>query len=233
MASDEAPISDPVVGIGAILGEEIEVEDVLPPILESDLPSFADRPFDMAIYQPRTHALTLGSILRFEGLLLGIGEDIVLREPAEHLFADASMMRANPLLHRALVERWWDTTDSFHFSSIGELTLTPYDFSLLTGLQVGVGGPIPFDPDMAQWRAAQLYLLGVIPNAIGPRMVRYSWLLEHFSNLQPGTPEEVAQYTYGFLMYLLGTTLFANRENTVGLYLLGALVHLQRVGKYD
>ncbi|KAL7250488.1 hypothetical protein ACSBR1_012491 [Camellia fascicularis] len=57
-------------------------------------------------------------------------------------------MRAEPLLYGALVERWWDTTDSFHFSSIGELTLTPYDFSMLTGLRVGVGSTISFDPDM-------------------------------------------------------------------------------------
>ncbi|KAL7170398.1 hypothetical protein ACSBR2_035297 [Camellia fascicularis] len=57
-------------------------------------------------------------------------------------------MRAESLLYGALVERWWDTTDSFHFSLIGELTLTPYDFLMLIALRVGVGGPIPFDPDM-------------------------------------------------------------------------------------
>ena len=34
-------------------------------------------------------------------------------------------------------------------------------------------------------------------------------------------------------MYLLGTTLFANKENTVGIYLLGTLVHLLRVAEYD
>ncbi|KAL7244243.1 hypothetical protein ACSBR1_016472 [Camellia fascicularis] len=34
-------------------------------------------------------------------------------------------------------------------------------------------------------------------------------------------------------MYLLGTTLFANRENTVGLHLLGTLVHLPQVIEYD
>ncbi|GMP84945.1 hypothetical protein CsSME_00038278 [Camellia sinensis var. sinensis] len=32
------------------------------------------------------------------------------------------------------------------------LTLTPYDFAMLTGLRVGVGSPIPCDPDMTQWR---------------------------------------------------------------------------------
>lgn len=49
----------------------------------------------------------------------------------------------------------------------------------------------------------------------------------------PETPEEVAQYTRGFLMFLFGTTLFADRGNTVGLYLLSALVDLSRVSQYD
>ena len=39
------------------------------------------------------------------------------------------------LLH-ALSERWWDTTHTFHFDNIGELTITPTDFSALTGLPV-------------------------------------------------------------------------------------------------
>ncbi|KAL7180887.1 hypothetical protein ACSBR1_039863 [Camellia fascicularis] len=64
-------------------------------------------------------------------------------------------MRAESLLYGAPVKRWWDTTDPFHFSLIGELTLIPYDFSMLTGLRVGVGSLIPCDPDMTQWRAAQ------------------------------------------------------------------------------
>ncbi|KAL7172465.1 hypothetical protein ACSBR2_032035 [Camellia fascicularis] len=34
-------------------------------------------------------------------------------------------------------------------------------------------------------------------------------------------------------MYLLCTTLFANRENTVGMYFLRALVRLPRVTEYD
>lgn len=59
-------------------------------------------------------------------------------------------MRAESLLYGALVERRWDTTSSFHFSSTGEMTLTPYDFSMLTDLRVGVGGPVPFDPEMTQ-----------------------------------------------------------------------------------
>ncbi|KAL7257998.1 hypothetical protein ACSBR1_004176 [Camellia fascicularis] len=41
---------------------------------------------------------------------------------------------ASRLLLGALVEKWWDTTNSFHFSTAGEMTMTPYDFSMLTGI---------------------------------------------------------------------------------------------------
>ncbi|GMP73882.1 hypothetical protein CsSME_00031481 [Camellia sinensis var. sinensis] len=51
--------------------------------------------------------------------------------------------------------------------------------------------------------------------------------------MEPGTPDEAAQYARGFLMFLFGTTLFANRGNTVGLYLLSALVDLSQVRRYD
>ncbi|GMP52846.1 hypothetical protein CsSME_00018519 [Camellia sinensis var. sinensis] len=34
-------------------------------------------------------------------------------------------------------------------------------------------------------------------------------------------------------MFFFGTTLFSNRGNTVGLYLLSALVDLARVSQYD
>ncbi|KAL7212826.1 hypothetical protein ACSBR2_015504 [Camellia fascicularis] len=270
MASDEVPIPDPAIGIEAVLGADMKAKDA--PVL----PLLVDRPFDAATYRPRTHALFLASILRFEGLILGIDEDILLplinaiytshlqmiarrigrygsisdpRRWYEKLSAEVRtlvdvvifgpfysgliQMKAESLLYGALVERWWDTTDSFPFSSIGELTLTPYDFSMLTGLRVGVGGPILCDSDMTQWSAAQCQLLGLIPDTTSHRMVRYSWFLECFTNLQPATPDKVAQYTRGFLMYLIDITLFANREDIVGLYLLGALVYLPHVTEYD
>ena len=44
---------------------------------------------------------------------------------------------ASRTLMGALVERWWDTTNSFHFSATGDMTMTPFDFAILTGLDVG------------------------------------------------------------------------------------------------
>ena len=37
----------------------------------------------------------------------------------------------------ALSEQFWDTTCTFHFPSIGEVMLTPYDFSAITDLRLG------------------------------------------------------------------------------------------------
>ena len=62
----------------------------------------------------------------------------------------------------ALVERWWDTTNSFHFSAAEDMTMTPFDFAVLTGLDVG-GWAIPYDEDMDEWEAAWIQLLGARP----------------------------------------------------------------------
>ncbi|CAL5321845.1 hypothetical protein CsSME_00011680 [Camellia sinensis var. sinensis] len=190
--SDEVPIPEPAIGVGAALGADIEAEEAVA------LLPLAERPFDAVIYQPRTHVPPPSGILRFEGFIPELDEDTLLREPMELISADASTViarriggygsisgprhwyerlpaevrtsvdaagfgpfcsgfiqtRVESWLYGALVERWWDTTSSFHFSFTGDMTLTPYDFLILIGLRVGVGGPVPFDPDMTQWRDA-------------------------------------------------------------------------------
>ncbi|KAL7263185.1 hypothetical protein ACSBR1_001374 [Camellia fascicularis] len=149
-----------------------------------------------------------------------------------------SRLTASRPLLAALVERWWDTTNSFYFSATGDMTMTPYDFSMLTGIGVG-GDPIAFDTDMDEWDATQIYLLGEMPPLARPGFVRYSWFEDHW-RIQPAlaeeapmTQEEVEQYTRGFLMFLLGTTIFADRANTVPLCLLSALVDVMRILRYD
>ncbi|GMP35857.1 hypothetical protein CsSME_00008156 [Camellia sinensis var. sinensis] len=128
-----------------------------------------------------------------------------------------SRLTASQPLLGALVERWWDTTDSFHFSTVGEMTMTPFDFSMLTGIG---------------WDAAQIYLLGTRPHLFQPGMVRYSWFADYFRGETPMTREETEYYARGFLMFPFGTTLFADWANTVGLYLLSALVDLSQLWVY-
>ena len=109
----------------------------------------------------------------------------------------------------ALVERWWDTTNSFHFSSARDMTMTPFDFAVLTGLDVG-GWAIPYDEDMGQWEAAWIYLLGARPPvARSSGRVRYTWFSAQ-KETEPETLEEITQYAPGFPMFLFETTLFSD-----------------------
>ncbi|XP_028109856.1 protein MAIN-LIKE 2-like [Camellia sinensis] len=141
------------------------------------------------------------------------------------------LIASRPLLG-TLVERWWDTTDSFHFSTTWEMTMTPFDCSMLIDIKMG-GHPIPYDTDMGEWEAAQIYLLGIRPPISLLGMVRYSWFANHYRGTAPATREETEQYARGFLMFLFGTILFADRANTVRLYLMSALMDLSRVRLYD
>ena len=45
---------------------------------------------------------------------------------------DAQIPKTSWGLVQALGERWWDTTNTFQLPT-GELTITPYDFTILTG----------------------------------------------------------------------------------------------------
>ncbi|XP_028080393.1 protein MAIN-LIKE 2-like [Camellia sinensis] len=144
-----------------------------------------------------------------------------------------SRLTASRPLLGALVERWWDTTDFFLLSTSGEMTMTPFDFSMLIGIGVR-GDPIPFDTDMGKWDAVQIFLLGTRrPPFSRLGFVRYSWFADQFRGQTPTIREEVEHYAWGFLMFMLGTTLFADRGNTIGLYLLSALINVTRIRRYD
>ncbi|XP_028116140.1 uncharacterized protein LOC114313905 [Camellia sinensis] len=86
MANDEVPFSDPVIDICAVHGADMEAEDA-PALLP-----LADKPFDAATYQPRTHILSPSGILRFMGFIPGLEEDTLLREPTENLSTEGSML---------------------------------------------------------------------------------------------------------------------------------------------
>ena len=61
----------------------------------------------------------------------------------------------------ALSERFWDTTCTFHFLGIGEVMLTPYDFSAITDLKL-CGERINVNDSITLAKIRSL--LGVIPS---------------------------------------------------------------------
>ncbi|GMP82987.1 hypothetical protein CsSME_00037074 [Camellia sinensis var. sinensis] len=174
-------------------------------------------------YRPAAHVLPRAVFRHFTSFDERAPADLLLREPEQHLSHEAreggsrsvrgygstmardwyaelpeglSRCPARRTLMAALVERWWDTTNSFHFSATGDMTMTPFDFAVLTGLDVG-GWAIPYDEDMGEWEAAWMYLLGARPpvDRVSGR-VRYTWFSSHFrrAEMVPETPKETEQY---------------------------------------
>ncbi|KAI8572764.1 hypothetical protein RHMOL_Rhmol01G0225600 [Rhododendron molle] len=73
----------------------------------------------------------------------------IVREAGFGEFVGILMRASNDhQLVRALAKRWWDMTNSFHFT-FSEMTVTPLDFSAITGLRVE-DDPIPYNAEMGK-----------------------------------------------------------------------------------
>ncbi|KAH7861341.1 hypothetical protein Vadar_024837 [Vaccinium darrowii] len=140
-----------------------------------------------------------------------------------------TVTRTDRKLIRALVERRWDTTNTFHFR-FGEMTITPLDFAAIIGLRVG-GEPIPFDSELYLDTAAVEHYLGRRPGGIEPG-VRYT-VLVGFWDHEPESEEEARQMARAYLLYLFGASLFPNRQGVVHLGWLPALESLETAGRFD
>ncbi|GMP47176.1 hypothetical protein CsSME_00015055 [Camellia sinensis var. sinensis] len=107
--------------------------------------------------------------------------------------------------------------------------MTPYDFSMLSGIGVG-GHSIPYDIHGRVGGRLDLSTRDTptsLPIGDGAiQLVRGAVLGDRARNTL-----EVS-YARGFLIFLFGTTLFANMGNIVGLYLLSALVDLSQLWVY-
>ncbi|KAL7212786.1 hypothetical protein ACSBR2_015463 [Camellia fascicularis] len=202
---------------GAADDIEADLEAEFAPEFEPKPLPLRVRPFNLVTYHLCTDILPPGGIRRFSDFAHGVPEDLLLREPTSYLSSiegDSHSYRgygattardwydelhvgvrdiidktSRPLLG-ALMKRWWDTTNSFHLSTAGEMTMTPYDFAMITGLGVG-SDPIPFDTDIGEWEAAWINLLGARTRLYRPAMVRYSWFAEQFRGSEPETLEEM------------------------------------------
>ena len=75
----------------------------------------------------------------------------------------------------ALSNHSQDTTCTFHFSNIGEVMLTPYDFFVVTALRLG-GKRILVNDSLTSTELKKL--LDVMPSRMRSNNVPLSWLCE-------------------------------------------------------
>ncbi|KAL0009861.1 hypothetical protein SO802_004969 [Lithocarpus litseifolius] len=123
----------------------------------------------------------------------------------------------------ALSERFWDTTCTFHFPSIGEVMLTPYNFSVIAGLRLG-GERIKINDSLTLKEIKSL--LGVMPSKLKSKNVSLMWLYENIENCKT-----IATGTRMFVLLFIGTFLCSNLGSTVSLRYLWK--DIDQINNYD
>jgi hypothetical protein len=132
----------------------------------------------------------------------------------------------------ALAERWWDTTHTFHFDNIGEMTMTPTDFSAITGVQV-CGRPLEYDMEAHTKHNELLQFFGKRLADIAKPTMTYTEILDSHADWEPRSADDVDRLARVFILCLIGSTLCAGRTNTVNLYYLPCLKNLDEIGAFN
>lgn len=145
---------------------------------------------------------------------------------------DLNLPKVDWSLMTSLVEKWWDTTNTFHLPSAGEMTISPGDFSLLTGLRVH-GAPLRIDLQLWQREGALEWFLRKVPPLHSWGHLDVSWLSKNFMRADILNQVSIEQLAWAFLLFLLGQTLFANKEKSVHTQFLAHLQHLVVVAEFD
>lgn len=135
----------------------------------------------------------------------------------------------------ALVERWQDTTHTFHFRW-GEVTFTPRDLFVLTGVECS-GEPLTLNAALKYInlrRRITYYerMLGFVPTQSGGN-IRLTEILAHWERRRPQTALEGHQCARAFILYLVGTTLYANSGGTISVAFVPILARLSELPGMD
>ena len=124
-----------------------------------------------------------------------------------------------------LSERFWDTTCTFHFPGIGEVMLTPYNFSVITGLRLG-GERIKVNDFLTPKEIKILF--GIVPSKLKSKNVSLMWLYENIERYKI-----VATGTCMFMLLFIGTFLCPDLGSTVSLRYLWSLRDIDQIKNYD
>ena len=136
-------------------------------------------------------------------------------------------------LLRALAERWWDTTNTFHFPC-GELTVTPAELTVLTGVRFG-SRQLEFYDDWRSLSDERLEeLLGIIPSRescyVTRKWVRDSLSAHYAMSSGLYTPTQAARLC---VLLIVGCSFWHTRRDTVDLGILRSLEDMAVVDEYN
>ena len=103
--------------------------------------------------------------------------------------------------------------------------LTPYDFSIITGLRLG-SESIHVNDSLTSTKVKKL--LGVVPSRMKSKNIPFSWLCENISQC-----DTVAKGACMFMLLFIGTFLCPDLGNIVNLRYLWSLRKIEQIRNYD
>ena len=130
----------------------------------------------------------------------------------------------------ALTELWWDTTNTFHFS-FGEMTMTPKDFTMITGLSLK-GKRLEYYEHANMDQNYIVALLGVEAE-LSPKGVRRTWLYNTFAIEEESEGTDPQYIVRAFLLYMISCTFFAGTNDMARLELLASMEDVNKIGRYN
>lgn len=136
-------------------------------------------------------------------------------------------------LSRALYERWWDTTHTFHFDEIGELTITPMDFSAITGLKCCEKN-LRYDTSFQEDKDKVTKTYGApMVTILEGNKVDYKRMRN--ANVEWSCTNEVEkeQLTRAFILFFIGSVLMPNKANSVYLHFSPNLMDIKKISSYN
>ncbi|KAF6151262.1 hypothetical protein GIB67_002961 [Kingdonia uniflora] len=118
----------------------------------------------------------------------------------------------NRLIH-VLVERWWPSTHTFHFS-YGELVFILLGFVMLTGISFGMGRELPYGERYSKLEEAEKMFLEITSSYIRYGNITLAYLKKRKQPLNPRLHnydlEMNIVYTRAFIAYMMGNLFFSN-----------------------
>ncbi|XP_056695433.1 protein MAINTENANCE OF MERISTEMS-like [Spinacia oleracea] len=128
----------------------------------------------------------------------------------------------------ALLERWWDTTNTFHMAW-GETTITPFEFAKITGLPFSERN-VTFDSEL-KWRsAAARDLLGPVVDL--PEDDTHASVTVIVDAIR-GVGVSAEQRVRLFLLALVSRVVAPSRNSRVHIRFLSVLQDLRAVSSYN
>ncbi|GMY09102.1 protein MAIN-LIKE 1-like isoform X6 [Fagus crenata] len=136
------------------------------------------------------------------------------------------------ILMCAMSERFWDTTNTFHLPKIGEMTLTPKDFTMISGLSFG-GHWLVMDHEIEGKKKQLKESLGTMPQYVRDTSVKLTWLKSTFEYKKLEDKCNIDCYVRAFMLYLIGTTFVPSTSSIVNLRFMASLWDVHSLDQYN